>query len=114
MIAEGLTRPQVMILSASLIMVLIAGVWLLRRHQEGEVHFRNCGGIEPGGRRSELIQTLGSPTTHQMNPARTRLVLFFHSPLFAAHPIRAVVNVRDDVVMEIDCGDGRIRTYDKY
>ena len=114
MIAEGLTRPQVMILSAALIMVLIAGAWLLGRHQEGEVHLRNCGGIEPGGRRSELIQTLGSPRAHQMNPARTRLVLFFQSPLFAAHPIRAVVNVRDDVVMEIDCGDGRIRTYDKY
>jgi hypothetical protein len=114
MIAGGLTRPQVMILSAALMMVLIAGAWLLRRHQEGQVHLRHCGAIEPGGRRSELIQALGSPRAHQMNPARTRLVLFFQSPLFAAQPIRAVVNVRDDVVMEIDCGDGRIRTYDKY
>jgi hypothetical protein len=49
-----------------------------------------------------------------MNPAGTRLVLFFRSVLFAARPIRAVVNVRDDVVMEIDCGDGRLRIYDKY
>jgi hypothetical protein len=25
-----------------------------------------------------------------------------------------VVNVRDDVVMEIDCGNGHIATFDKY
>jgi len=42
------------------------------------------------------------------------VTLTFTSPLLAEKPIRAVVNVRDDVVMEIDCGDGRIKTYDKY
>jgi hypothetical protein len=112
--ARALTRPQVIILSAALIMVLIAGAWVLRGHQEGQRHLQSCGGIEPGGKRSELIQILGSPKGRQVNPAGTRLVLVFQSPLFAPHPIRAVVNVRDDVVMEIDCGDGRIRTYDKY
>ena len=114
MMARGISRPQVLILAVALIMVVIAGVWLLRRHQEGQLHLQNCGGIEPGGKRSELIQILGSPKGREINPAGTRLVLVFQSPLFALHPIRAVVNVRDDVVMEIDCGDGRIRTYDKY
>jgi len=42
------------------------------------------------------------------------VVLTFTSPLLDEKSIRAVVNVRDDVVMEIDCGDGRIKTYDKY
>ena len=42
------------------------------------------------------------------------MVLTFTGPTFAEKPIRAVVSVRDDVVMEIDCGDGRIKTYDKY
>jgi hypothetical protein len=114
MMARGITRPQVIILSVPLIIVLIAGAWLLRRYQEGHLHLQSCGRIEPGVMRSELIQVLGSPKGRQMNPAGTRLVLVFQSPLLAAHPIRAVVNVRDDVVMEIDCGDGRIRTYDKY
>jgi hypothetical protein len=110
---RGITRPQVIILSMALIMV-IAGAWLFRGHQEGQLHLQNCGRIELGGKRSELIKILGSPKGRQVNPAGTRLVLVFQSPLFARHPIRAVVNVRDDVVMEIDCGDGRIRTYDKY
>ncbi len=92
----------------------IAGVWSVRAYQQGQANLKACGGIEPGGQRPDLIKTLGAPQSTMANPARTRLVLFFTSPLFAEKPIRAVVNVRDDVVMEIDCGDGRIKTYDKY
>ena len=115
MIVRGLIRTRMYILSAVLIMALIAGGWILfHRDRQGVAHLRSCGEIEPGGHRAELVQALGAPTAREMNPARTRLVLFFPSRLFAPHPIRAVVNVRDDIVMEIDCGDGRIRTYDKY
>src|SRR5438445_7961047 len=89
-----------------------AGAW--RMHQQGEANLEACGGLEPGGPRAELIQILGAPATIQANQAKTRVVLTFTSPLLAEKPIRAVVNVRDDVVMEIDCGDGRIKTYDKY
>jgi hypothetical protein len=99
---------------AALIIVLMAGVWVYRLDRQGVANLRSCGEIEPGGRRSDLVQSLGAPNAREMNPAGTRLVLFFRSVLFAARPIRAVVNVRDDVVMEIDCGDGRLRTYDKY
>jgi hypothetical protein len=94
--------------------VMLGGAWLFRIHQQGQANLKTCGGIEPGGRRSDLIQTLGEPRSTKANPARTRLVLTFTSPLLAYKPIRAVVNVRDDVVMEVDCGDGRIKTYDKY
>lgn len=93
---------------------VIAGLLGVRAYQQGQANLNVCGGIEPGGRRSDLINALGAPQAAQANPARTRLVLSFAGPLFADKPIRAVVNVRDDVVMEIDCGDGRIKTYDKY
>jgi len=92
----------------------LAGFWGVRTHQQGQANLNACGGLEPGGQRSDLINTLGAPWNTTANPARTRLVLSFRSPLFAEKSIRAVVNVRDDVVMEIDCGDGRIKTYDKY
>lgn len=92
----------------------IAGFLGLRTYQQGQANLSMCGGIEPGGRRSDLISALGAPQATTANPTRTRLVLSFTSPLFAEKPIRAVVNVRDDVVMEIDCGDGRIKTFDKY
>ena len=98
-------------------MVVVAattGVWGVRTYQQGEANLAVCGGMEPGGQRSALITSLGIPQNTKANPARTRLVLSFTSPLFADKSIRAVVNVRDDVVMEIDCGDGRIKTYDKY
>lgn len=91
-----------------------AGLWGFRTYQQGQANLNACGGIEPGGQRSDLIKALGAPQAAKANPARTRLVLSFTGPLFADKPIRAVVNVRDDVVMEIDCGDGRIKTYDKY
>lgn len=94
--------------------VAIAGFWGVRAYQQGQANLSACGGIEPGGQRPELIKTLGAPWDTTANPARTRLVLSFTSPFLAEKPIRAVVNVRDDVVMEIDCGDGRIKTYDKY
>ena len=92
----------------------IAGFLGVRAYQQGQANLNTCGGIEPGGQRSDLINALGTPQATKANPARTRLVLSFASPLFAEKPIRAVVNVRDDVVMEIDCGDGRIKTFDKY
>jgi hypothetical protein len=115
MIAMGHTRTRLSILAATiLIIVLIAGAWMFRLNREGAANLRSCGGLEPGGHRSDLMRTLGSPKDLKMNPARTRLVLFYQSPLFATRPIQVLVNVRDDVVMEIDCGDGRIRTYDKY
>jgi hypothetical protein len=91
-----------------------AGFWGVRAYQQGRANLDACGGIEPGGQRSDLIKTLGAPQVAKANPARTRLVLSFTSPFFAEKPIRAVVNIRDDVVMEVDCGDGRIKTYDKY
>ena len=91
-----------------------AGAWGVQTYQQGEANLAVCGGMEPGGQRSALITSLGTPQDTRANPARTRLVLAFTSPLFADKSIRAVVNVRDDVVMEIDCGDGRIKTYDKY
>jgi len=94
--------------------VVIAGFLGLRTYQQGQANLSTCGGIEPGGQRSDLINALGTPQATKANPARTRLVLSFASPLFTQKPIRAVVNVRDDVVMEIDCGDGRIKTFDKY
>jgi len=92
----------------------MAGFWGVRAYRQGQANLNACGSIEPGGQRSDLIKTLGAPQSTTANPARTRLVLSFTSPLFAEKPIRAVVNVRDDVVMEVDCGDGRIKTYDKY
>ena len=92
----------------------LAGFWGVRTYQQGQANLSACGGIEPGGQRSDLIKTLGAPQSTTANPARTRLVLAFTSPFLSEKPIRAVVNVRDDVVMEIDCGDGRIKTYDKY
>ena len=94
--------------------VAVAGAWAWRTHQQGEANLAACGGVEPGGSRADLIQILGAPTTIKANQAMTRVALTFTSPVLAEKPIRAVVNVRDDVVMEIDCGDGRIKTYDKY
>jgi hypothetical protein len=94
--------------------VALSGAWVWRTHQQGAVNLTACGGLEPGGPRADLIQILGAPSTITANQAKTRVVLTFTSPLLAEKPIRAVVNVRDDVVMEIDCGDGRIKTYDKY
>ncbi len=94
--------------------VALAGAWVWRTHQLGEANLNACGGLEAGGQRADLIQILGAPTTIKANQAKTRVALTFTSPLLAEKPIRAVVNVRDDVVMEIECGDGRIKTYDKY
>jgi len=94
--------------------VALAGAWAWRTHQQGEANLRACGSLEPGGPRAKIIQILGAPATIKANQAKTRVTLTFTSPLLAEKPIRAVVNVRDDVVMEIDCGDGRIKTYDKY
>ncbi len=94
--------------------IVLVGAWAWRIHQQGTTNLNVCGSLEPGGQRAALIQTLGTPTTIKANQAKTRLVLTFTSPLLAEKPIRAIVNVRDDVVMEVDCGDGRIRTYDKY
>ena len=96
------------------LLVVAGGIWGGWTHQQGLTNRRMCGTFEPGGPRSDLINTFGSPISRQANPAGTRIVLSFLSPLLAERPIRAVVNVRDDVVMEIDCGDGRIRTSDKY
>jgi hypothetical protein len=93
---------------------MLGGVWVYQAYQQGHVNSRACERYEPGGTRSELIKTFGSPKSREANPAGTRIVLIFSGPLFAQRPIRAVVNVRDDVVMEIDCGDGRVKTYDKY
>jgi len=95
-------------------LVALAGAWAWRTHQQGEANLDACGGLEPGGLRADLIQILGAPATIKANQGRTRVALTFTSPLLAEKPIRAIVNVRDDVVMEIDCGDGRIKTYDKY
>ncbi len=94
--------------------VALAGAWLWRTHQQGEANLKACGSLEPGGQRADLVQILGAPTAIEANQAKTRVALTFPSPFLAEKPIRAVVSVRDDVVMEIDCGDGRIKTYDKY
>ena len=114
MISLHLTRTRVLVVAVSLFLVLIGGIWVFRLDRQGHANLRSCMGIQPGGGRAELVQTLGSPTASELNPGRTRLVLFFGSPVFGSRSIRAVVNVRDDVVMEIDCGNGQIRTYDKY
>src|SRR5881296_4216761 len=94
--------------------VALAGTWAWRTHRQGEVNFDACGALDPGGPRADIIQVLGAPVAIKTNQAKTRVTLTFTSPLLAEKPIRAVVNVRDDVVMEIDCGDGCIKTYDKY
>jgi len=94
--------------------VLTAIIWGTHIYRLGQANLSVCGGIEPGGQRADLITTLSTPWSTKANPSRTRLVLIFPGALFPMKPIRAVVNVRDDVVMEIDCGDGRIKTYDKY
>jgi len=109
-----MTRRRGALVLGLAFVVALAGAWAWRMHQQGEANLEACGGLEPGGPRAELIQILGAPATIQANQAKTRVVLTFTSPLLAEKPIRAVVNVRDDVVMEIDCGDGRIKTYDKY
>jgi hypothetical protein len=88
--------------------------WALWAEKQGRANMRVCSTVEPGGSRNELIQVLGAPTAGSVNPAGTRLVLWFRRHLWASDGIRAVINVRDDTVMEIDCGQGRIRTYDKY
>ena len=94
--------------------VVLGGIWIVQTHRQGQANLKACGSIEPGGKRSDLIRVLGAPRSTKANPAKTRLVLTFPGSLFPKKPIRAVVNVRDDVVMEVDCGDGRIKTYDKY
>src|SRR6266849_2939073 len=109
----GLSLRRALILGIA-IAAAIAGFWGIRAYQQGQANLNACGGIEPGGQRSDLIKTLGTPQVTKANPAQTRLVLSFTSPLVAEKPIRAVVNVRDDVVMEVDCGDGRVKTYAKY
>jgi hypothetical protein len=108
------TRRRGGLVLALACVVVLAGAWIWRTHQHGEGNLKACGVLEPGGQRTNLVQALGAPTTIKANQAKTRVVLTFASPLLAEKPIRAVVNVRDDVVMEIDCGDGRIKTYDKY
>jgi hypothetical protein len=107
-------RHRSLLVFGIVVAVVLGGGWLFRTHQQGQANLKTCGSLEPGGQRSELIQSLGAPRTTQANPAGTRLVLTFPGSLFPMKPIRAVVNVRDDVVMEVDCGDGRIKTYDKY
>ncbi len=111
MMVGGPRRALILVIAVT---AAVAGFWGVRTYQQGEANLIACGGIEPGGQRSDLIKTLGAPQSTTANPARTRLVLSFTSPIFSEKLIRAVVNVRDDVVMEIDCGDGRIKTYDKY
>jgi len=98
-------------LTAGILTAIIGGIHIYRL---GQANLSVCGGIEPGGQRADLITTLSTPWSTTANPAGTRLVLIFPGALLPVKPIRAVVNVRDDVVMEIDCGDGRIKTYDKY
>ena len=104
--------------SVALLGIILAiaggGVWVFRVHQQGMANLQACGITQPGGQRSELLKIFGAPRSREANAAGTRIALSFTSPFFAQRPIRAVVNVRDDVVMEIDCGDGRIQTYDKY
>jgi hypothetical protein len=114
MISLHPTRTRVLVVLVSLFIMLMAGVWVFRLDRQGQANLRSCREIQPGGGRADLVQTLGSPIASELNPARTRLVLFFGGPVFGSRSIRAVVNVRDDVVMEIDCGNGQIRTYDKY
>jgi len=109
-----MTRDRGALVLGLACVVAMAGAWVWRTHQQGEANLAACGGVEPGGSRAEIIQILGAPTTIKANQAMTRVALTFTSPVLAEKPIRAVVNVRDDVVMEIDCGDGRIKTYDKY
>ena len=109
-----LRSPRNALILGIAVAAAIAGFLGLRAYQQGQANLNACGGIEPGGQRSDLINALGAPQATKANPARTRFVLSFASPLFTEKPIRAVVNVRDDVVMEIDCGDGRIKTFDKY
>jgi hypothetical protein len=105
---------RISVTQVTFVVLVLAGLWVFWIHREGLANVRVCGSTEPGGSRSALVLTLGSPTTRQVNPTATRLTLFFRGPLYAAHPIRAVVNVRDDRVVEIDCGDGRVKIYDKY
>jgi hypothetical protein len=92
----------------------VAAAWAIHLHQQGLANLRACPTVEAGLPRASAVQAFGAPTHSSMNPAGTRLALFFRSPWFASKPIRAIVNVRDDVVMEVDCGDGRISTYEKY
>lgn len=110
----AVTRRRAGLVLGLACVVALGGAWIWRTHQQGEVNFKACGVLEPGGQRADLVQILGAPTIIKANQAKTRVVLTFTSPLLAEKPIRAVVNVRDDVIMEIDCGDGRIKTYDKY
>ena len=108
---ERLKKGLISGLTACIVILVFRGVHIYR---QGQANLSVCGGVEPGGQRSDLIKTLGTPWSIKANPAGTRLVLIFPGSLFPVQRIRAVVNVRDDVVMEIDCGDGRIKTYDKY
>jgi hypothetical protein len=101
-------------LTIALVSIVVCGAGAFQLHRQGVANLRVCGSMLPEGTRDTLLRAFGTPTAHSINPAGTRLILFFRSPLFAAHPVRAVVNVRDDVVVEIDCGDGRIRTSDRY
>jgi hypothetical protein len=114
MITRRLTRAWVLIVLISLFVMSVVGVWVFRLDRQGHANLRTCSKIQPGGGRAELVHTLGSPIASELNPARTRLVLLFGGPVFGSRSIRAVVNVRDDLVVEIDCGNGHIRTYDKY
>lgn len=95
-------------------MAALGGAWGYQSYQQGRSNVHACGSYQPGGPRSDLIKTFGSPQSREANAAGTRIVLIFAGSLFGERPIRAVVNVRDDVVMEIDCGDGLVHTYDKY
>ena len=113
MIGVSLLTRQ-LVVSGAVLVALLGGVWAYRSHQQGLANQETCGAFQPGGQRAELIKAFGPPRSRETNPAGTRIVLSFLSPLLAQRPIRAVVNVRDDVAMEIDCGDGRIQTYDKY
>jgi hypothetical protein len=97
-----------------LLVVGLGTVWAYQSYQLGRANLQACGRYQPGSQRADLIKTFGSPKGREANPTGTRVVLTFASPLFAERPIRAVVNVRDDVVVEIDCGDGRVQTHDKY
>ena len=107
-------RTRVLVVLVSFVPVLMMGVWILLLHRQGQANLRTCGEMQPGGTRTELVQKLGLPRARELNPAGSRLVLFFRGSVFGSRSIRAVVNVRDDVVMEIDCGNGQVRIYDKY
>jgi len=64
---------------------------------------RVCEGLPPGITRQELIAKLGSPIRAEQRPEGERL--YFHAGLFAAGPIRAVIDSSGRVAMLRCCED---------